>query len=240
VRYLFRMLRTLILAGALVAGAAHVAAAQQTDMEFWPELNVYVRLSPDVRTFTIVTPTREVDQGQFGDIADWQVGQFIEVGLRPLIHARAAQSRRDSSRLKYLRLRSGIEYQGLPGTKTEWRLVEELTPRLSLPGDVLLAWRNRGEARWIDGVFSWRYRTRVWFEREFRAGRSATLVPYASAEPFYDSRYDRFIRLRCQFGTAAPLSPRFVPEINYTYQTDDSGGEVLTTHALNIVAAFFF
>jgi hypothetical protein len=234
------MFRTLPLTVALLAVAAHVAAAQQTDREFWPELNVFVQLGRDTRTFTIITPTREVNEGQFGDVADWQVGQFIEVGLRPLIASRAAQSREDSSRLKYLRLRSGIEYQGLPGTKREMRVVEELTPRFFLPGDVLLAWRNRGEARWIDGDFSWRYRSRVWFERAFRSGRSATLVPYASAEPFYDSRYDRFVRLRCQFGTAVPFSPRFIPEVNYTWQIDDSGGELLTTHALNIVAAFFF
>ena len=124
--------------------------------------------------------------------------------------------------------------------KTEWRIVEELTPLQRLPGEVLLKWRNRGEARWIDGVFAWRYRSRFWFEREFPLGRSRALVPYASAEEFFDSRYDRFVRLRCQFGTAVALTPWFVPEVNYTYQTDDSGGSVLTTHALNIVAGFYF
>jgi len=235
-----RRLRAFLLAGALLTFTVGSAPAQQTNSELWPELNVFVRLSRDVRTFTLVTPTREVDQGRFGDVTDMQVGQFIEVGLRPLIPARAAQSRRDSSRIKYLRLRSGIEYQGLPGASNEWRIVEELTPRLFLPGEVVLLWRNRGEARWIDGVPSWRYRSRLWFEREFRTGRSATLVPYVSAEPFFDSRYDRFIRLRCQFGTTVPLSARFTPEVNYTYQTDESGGEVLTTHALNIVVAVFF
>lgn len=233
-------LRALLLAGAILAVTLRTASAQETTTEFWPELNVYVRLNPEARLYFIATPSREIENGQRGELVDWQIGPFIEFGLRPLIPARAAQSRRDGSRMKYLRLRSGIEYQGLPGVQTEWRIVEELTPLQRLPGEVLLKWRNRAELRWLDGVFAWRYRSRFWFEREFPAGGSVMLVPYASAEPFFDSRYDRFVRLRCQFGTAVALTPWFVPEVNYTYQTDDSGGPVLTTHALNIVAGFFF
>jgi hypothetical protein len=232
--------QALLAAGTFLAGARHVATAQQAATEFWPEINVYVKLARDVRTYTIVTPSSEIEDGRRGDIVDWQVGQFVEFGLRPLLPGRAALSRRDSSTLRYLRLRPGIEYQGLPGSKDEWRFVTELTPRHILPGAILLAWRNRGEARWIDGEFSWRFRSRAWFEREVRVGRSATLVPYVSAEPFYDSRYDRIVRVRCQFGAAIPVSPTFVPEVNFTWQPDDSGGEVLTTYALNIVAAFFF
>lgn len=225
---------------AAIGAPARAQDSSAVAAEFWPELNVFVKLGRDVRTYTIVTPSREFEDGKRGDLASWQVGQFIEIGLGPLVRSRAEAARRDESRLKYLRLRPGVEYVGLPGARTEWRIVTELTPRFFLPGEVLLAWRNRGEARWIDGDFSWRYRTRAWFEREFRVGRSAALVPYVSAEPFYDSRFDCVVQLRCQFGTAIPVSRRFVPEINYTWQSDDSGGDLQTTHALNLVAGFFF
>lgn len=236
--------RALVLTVMVLAAASSPLAAQDTahvSAQFWPELNVYVHLNGEARLFFIATPSHEVEDGRRTETYDWQIGPFIEFGLRPLIPSRAARSRAEGSKMQYLRFRSGIEYQGLPGAgNEEYRLVEELTPLTLLPGDVLLYWRNRLELRWIEGDFSWRFRPRLKVERLIHPGRSMTLVPYTSAELFWDSRRDTFNRIRCQFGVMAPASSWLEPEVNYTYQQDKSDGPNLITHALNVVVAFRF
>jgi hypothetical protein len=184
----------LLLVGlALVAGAAPAQAQDsvQVAYQFWPELDVFARLSPAPRLYFLVALVQEVEDGQFGDITDLQIGGFIEVGLMPFSRMRSARARHDTNnRMKYFRLRTGIEYLSPPGDpKMEWRYVTELRPRLPLPADILVELRDRLEFRWIDGDFSWRNRLRLWIERETHLGR-VTLVPYGSAEPFWDSRYD--------------------------------------------------
>jgi hypothetical protein len=224
-RLLMVRTRALVLTVMVLAAASSPLAAQDTahvSAQFWPELNVYVHLNGEARLFFIATPSHEVEDGRRTETYDWQIGPFIEFGLRPLIPSRAARSRAEGSKMQYLRFRSGIEYQGLPGAgNEEYRLVEELTPLTLLPGDVLLYWRNR-------------------LELLIHPGRSMTLVPYTSAELFWDSRRDTFNRIRCQFGVMAPASSWLEPEVNYTYQQDKSDGPNLITHALNVVVAFRF
>lgn len=99
--------------------------------------------------------------------------------------------------------------------------------------------RNRLELRWIDGDFSWRDRLRLWIEREFHIGR-VTLVPYGSAEPFWDSRYDAFTRVRYQLGTVVPITRWFALEVNYTRDRDDVDEIESITNALNVIVTLYF
>lgn len=86
----------------------------------------------------------------------------------------------------------------------------------------------------------WRYRVRLLIEREIRLGHTVTLMPYASVEPSFDSRYDAFTRARVRIGGVVPVSTRFAPEFNYTYEHDDAGGRERMTHALGVVMGFYF
>lgn len=228
---------------ALVAGAgpAHTQDSVQTATQFWPELDVFARLTGDARLYFLVAPVQGVEDGQRGDIADLQIGGFLEVGLMPFGPRRAARARYDGdNRMKYFRLRTGVEYLSPPGDpKTEWRSVTELRPRMPLPADILLELRDRLELRWIDGDFSWRNRVRLWAEREFHLG-PVTLVPYGSAEPYWDSRYDAWTRVRYQLGTVVPVARWLVPEVNYTRDDDDVEGVESITHALNVIVTLYF
>jgi hypothetical protein len=228
---------------ALLAGAGPARAQDSVRVayQFWPEIDVFVRLSSQARLYFIATPVQEVEDGILGRITDLQIGGFIEVGLMPFNRRRAARARHDGdNRMRYLRLRSGIEHVSPPGDpEGEWRWVTELRPRLPLPAEMLVELRDRLELRSIDGGFSWRNRLRLWLEREFHVGRGA-LVPYGSAESFWDSRFDAFTRVRYQLGTVVPINARVAPEVNYTQDRDDVEGMVSITHALNVIVTLFF
>jgi hypothetical protein len=219
---------------ALTQDSARVAT------QFWPEFDVFARLSPEARLYFLVAPVQGVENGHLGTITDLQLGGFFEIGLMPIGPRRAARTRYDGQRMKYLRLRGGVEWLSPPGDpKTEWRAVVELRPRVPLPAGILMELRDRAEFRWLDGDFSWRNRARLWVEREFHVG-PVTLVPYGSAEPYWDSRYDAFTRVRYQVGTVVPVTRWLAPEANYTRDDDDVEGVASITHALNVIVTLFF
>lgn len=218
------------------------AANSATVTQLWPEIDVYYRLNQDARLFFLVAPVREVNNGQRSEIDDTQFGAHIEVGLFPITHARQAKARYDHDRMKYLRFRTGVRYLHYDGDseKDEWRIIAELTPRAHLPMEMHLVFRNRLDLRWIDDVYSWRYRPRLWLEREFKVGDHMALVPFVSAELYWDSRSDTWNRTRYQLGTIVSVTKWFAPEVYWAHQLDDASDGETVTNALGIDAVFFF
>jgi hypothetical protein len=231
----------LVLALAILC-ASPPAARGDDDKQLWPELDVYYRLNPSARLFFLIAPVSEVTNGQRSDITDTQLGANVDIGLFPILRAHERPALYDNHRMTFLRFRTGVRYLTVDGddAKDEWRIVAELTPRAHLPQGLLLAFRNRFDLRWVDDVYSWRYRPRLWLEREFKVGKEMALVPYVSAELFRDSRSNTWNRTRYQVGTAVSVTPWFAPEIYWAHQLDDASDGDTVTDALGIVAAFFF
>jgi hypothetical protein len=50
--------------------------------------------------------------------------------------------------------------------------------------------RNRADLDWKSGSFTWRYRNKLTLDRTFSI-RSHHLIPYITAEPFYESQYSK-------------------------------------------------
>lgn len=223
-----------------LAFAPTPARAQEAETveQFWPEANAYVRLNESQRLWFLLAPVRERNEG----LSEIQVGAHWEIGLSPPLHPAQRGELYDTDRLRYLRFRAGFRYATSfeeSNDYEEWRGILELTPRARLPGDIVAAFRNRGDFRWINGDFSWRYRPRLWLEREFGISTKISLVPYGSAEIFYDSRYDAWTRTRYQFGVAVPVSKAFAPEVYVAHQRDEEP-TLKYTNALGLVLGFFF
>ena len=222
--------------------ASPPSANGDDDNQLWPELDVYYGLSPSARLFFLVAPVREVSDGQRSDITDTQFGANIDVGLYPILRGQEQPARYDNHRMTFLRMRAGVRYLNFDDNdaKDEWRVVAELTPRARLPRELHLAFRNRFDLRWVDDAYSWRYRPRLWLEREFKAREEMALVPYVSAEIFWDSRSDSWNRTQYQVGTAIALKPWLAPKVYWAHQLDDGSGGETITDALGIDVAFFF
>lgn len=88
---------------------------------------------------------------------------------------------------------------------------------------MLVSNRGRVDLRFIDGEYSWRFRSRLSVEKEFSIGR-VRMNPYVRGELYYDSRFDAWSRTEWVGGAAFPLNRRIEREGYFCYQ-HDTGGE---------------
>ena len=110
--------------------------------------------------------------------------------------------------------------------------------KLSLPEAIWLEGRARVDFRWIDGVYSTRYRLRLEATREFLV-KGHPVVPFLNAEAFYDTRYDGWSRFLYEAGTEVTVDKHFRFELKVSRMTD-----VLPDHsavnALGLVAKWYY
>jgi hypothetical protein len=97
--------------------------------------------------------------------------------------------------------------------------VLEAPPRYPLKGGVLVSNRGRVDARFIDGEYSWRFRSRLSVEKEFSIG-PVRMNPYVRGELFSDSRFGKWSRTEWIGGAAFPLNrPPQVPAASSSVHT---------------------
>jgi hypothetical protein len=170
-----------------------VAKAQETETrrEFWPEVDVFVPLTPKFRLGIIATVTRVEETKEDTEAS---IGAHIDFTPRKEITFRAGY-------------RYGFSLTDSDSYK-EHRIILEQTYRRTIPLTILLSDRNREELRFVNGNFSGRYRNRLTLEREFSL-RKLRLTPYASGEIFYDTRFDTWNRNRLTGGVQVPLKRGF-------------------------------
>lgn len=207
--------------------------SSDTPKELWPRVNVYVPLSEKSQLYFLFTvtkaeETRKNTEAQFGAHIDYTVN-------------------------KRLVLRAGYRYRfslDEADPFKEHRPILEQTYREQLPLKIRLSDRNRQDFRIVNGDFSFRYRNRLMFEREFLLpGRS--LTPYASVEVYHDSRFNVWNRNRLTAGVqiqlkrALPLLSRVTPrkqvilDVNYTKQ-NDSHSQPQHLHAIGVALGIHF
>lgn len=215
------------------------ARVQQTESELWPEADVFVKLSENLRLFFLASGTRIEEQGN----NDGSLGVHIDFFSSPLFKKRIelAAKRADVARNKFLQIRVGYLYSrsSKHSTKpfTEHTPTIEVTPRYYFPNHILITSRSRGDLRFLDGVFTPRFRQRLKLERSFELKRTA-LTPYGQAEAFYDWRYDVFHRFRYTAGMEWELNKHFVLESYYVRQRDNRSSTRFL-NAFGLTAQFY-
>ena len=221
-----------------VAGAA---IADEPATEFWPEVDIWWRLSPAWRLSLFVPISKNIEtdyrEGNVIPQVDYAWGKTRYEG-RLLDESRAQNMRAFLARGGYLGGRSlgdqGQEY-------TEYTTFGELHLRTPIRGGILLSSRLRADLRWLgddDPEFSNRWRYRLMAEKEVAVGRSSC-VPYVNFEAYYDSRYATVNRIRLIGGTSASWSPHWALEGNWTYQ-HDTRSSVTNLNALNLILHVYF
>jgi hypothetical protein len=213
--------------------------AQETTHQFWPEVDAFVRLSPAARLFFSVAPVWSDEKDSYTESS---MGAFVEAGILPIFRKKSIRKSYDSEKLKYLRTRIGYErvFTREKGgfDVSEQRLAADVTGRFFLPMDILVAVRNRFDFRWLDKEFSWRYRPRLWLERESQIGKFV-FVPYAMTEVFYDSRFQSWSRTRYQAGVSIPATKWLVPEVYFLYEINRHPSKDYLD-AIGLVATLYF
>jgi hypothetical protein len=226
--------RRIVLA-ALIAASSGIAAHAQTT-QVWPELSVFTRLNDRMRFYflaTTVKESKESTEGEFGPNFD-----FYHRPFRDRKHF--AGFRLDESKNRFLLLRVGYRYlESFSGDPDEHRVVLEATARYPLTGGVLVSNRGRVDARFIDGEYSWRFRSRLSVEKEFSVG-PVRMNPYVRAELFYDSRFAAWSRTEWIGGAAFPLNRRVELEGYFDYQHETGGDHNRQVYAIGTVLNLYF
>jgi hypothetical protein len=203
-----------ILAANLVLVTLLSAPALGQSKEFWPELDVYVKINEKVRLYFSAAGTRENGGSSEGDF-----GAHIDFHLKPLV-ALKQQNRPDhpdESKSKLLLLRTGFHYLPKRDGANESRIVVDAIPRVPLKAGVVGVARGRVELRFIGSDFSWRYRHRIGLERTFSI-RKYDITPYARAEFYYDRDLRKWSRTALTAGCVFPIRKRSEIEAYYEHQ----------------------
>jgi hypothetical protein len=233
----------MVCAGLLVwIATALGVTAQKTSYEFWPEADIWYKVTPGLRlsSFAAVTKYLESDTRDFNLTiqADHSFGNSKRFFFTRLTDQNRAQT------LKVWLARGG--YMGgwslydQAENYSEDMVFAELHRRILFKSQVLFSQRLRMDNRWLGQyhAYSYRFRYRAMVEREFLSGKTS-LVPFFSVEPFWDSRYDLFNRVRVIGGTTVSWKPRFAFEGNITYQ-HDSKSSAVNVWAFNAILHLYF
>jgi len=152
----------------------------------WASLEGHAQLRPNLRALVL----GESKSGTDYSYQQWIFGTGL--GLQLKRFARPHLVDLDPDRDHTIVVGTGYEYLKTDETakpSSENRLLAELTGRSRPPAEFLVTDRNRFEFRWVNGVYSTRYRNRLVVERATRVG-GLRFTPYLSAEFFYDWAHD--------------------------------------------------
>ena len=212
------MIRRFLWTLALTALPVRPCLALDVFDQLWPELNLFVKTSEQSRLFFLGAGTR-VRQGGY---TDGQLGAHLDMYFGPMFKHRA-EKQPDAARSRLLSVRVGYLFGKTPKDSpepfVEHAPIIEVSPRYYLSKSLLLTDRNRYDFRFVDGVYTPRYRNRFKLERTFQTGKRS-LTPYAHVEGFYDRRFDGFHRFRYTAGAEFQINRRFVLEGYYLRQQD--------------------
>lgn len=199
------MVKDRIRAAFLAVGLAMTCAVRaETNHEFWPELDLWFRLTDSMRILLVTAGTR----ADSGDRTNGEGAAYLDYHLSDSIS-----------------LRTGYDYERNIATSPtgqdsfEHRLVLDFNYRWPLGEAGQLLDRTRVDIRDMAGEISYRVRNRIHYEREFKMTH-VTLVPYAHIEAFYDSRFDTISRIRIESGTVIPFGKRFEGDFYVGWQRD--------------------
>ena len=201
---------------------ASPATAQETSNEVWPELDVFVKLGENSRLFLLGSGTRIKEQGN----SDGSLGVYLDLFTSPIFKSRLERTARraDIARNKFLQVRIGYAYSRSAKSSSsqfsEHTPTLEMSPRYYFPKQILITNRAKGDLRFLNGIFTPRFRDRIKLERTFGIGKHA-ITPYGHAEAFYDWRYNVWHRFRYTFGAEWELNRHVVLEGYYTRQRDN-------------------
>lgn len=216
--------------------------AQNSSFEFWPETDIWFRINPSWRLSAFI-PAANYNDSHHYDLnaylqADYAWGKTKHLHYGRLFNEnRAAHMKAWMARVGLMK---GWSLGENAGSYKEKTLLAEIHRRMPLGEKFLVSQRIRTELRWLgdDSDFSYRLRYRVMVEKEFSPGKFSW-VPYINVEPFWDSRYSSFNRVRIIGGTSVSWGPRLGLEGNLTYQYDKHY-DTDNMFAINMILHLYF
>lgn len=236
-----RNLQLVCLALFMNLSVSESCAAQNSSIEFWPETDIWYRLNPSWRLSSLIAITK-YNESKNRDLsiniqADYAWGHTKHPIYRRLVDGEREQSMKAwLARSGYMK---GWSLGENSGNYSEDMFFAEIHRRIPLKGEILLSHRFRTDLRWLgdNSDFSYRFRYRLMLEKEYKSGKYS-IVPFINVEPYWDSRYVTFNRVRAIAGATVVRESRLALESNITYQYD-SHYDTENLYALNVILHLF-
>jgi hypothetical protein len=207
-----------VFCGCLLLVCLACLPARAQDPQFLPEVDAHLTLNSNVRAYL-----QAKDDRDGGDPAQFQIGPSIQLYLKPLLKLKnVATFDLDDAKSRAFVLEAGYRYIIAPGDPSENRMVVAGTANFPLLYRFRLSDRNRADLDWKAGAFTWRYRNRLTLERTFAIG-GYHLIPYAAAEPFYESQYGKWSSTDLYAGCLFPVGKHFEFNTYYEHENDTGG-----------------
>ena len=191
------------------------AQTSSTSNEFWPQVNTSIELLPKFRVELEAAKQSGEDlartQKKFGVIASYRMKRLIKGVLLDID---------DEKNYAFI---FGAGYEHLftddnGSEKSENRIVLQGVPHYSIrKTGLLIQDRNRFEFRWVNNVYSTRYRNRLHIERPFQIDKFK-FSPYASGELFFDGQHHKWNENQYAFGVILPYKKLFSIDAYYLRQ----------------------
>jgi uncharacterized protein DUF2490 len=225
----------LLFAAPALRGApyAQSLSSSGTQYQYWPELDYYQKLGDHTRLYAIATytlgETQELSEAQYG----LHVDLFMTEGPPVARIFGAGNLVLDRSLPAMLRL--GYRYaqgtdDGAPYSQN--RLIAEFTARVHA-GGMIVSDRNGVDWRWTDGVWSTRFRNRVYVERPIEL-KAYEMTPYADAEIYYIISSGYWSGSRWELGLQLPIVPHVTAELYGATQYGWGASDVPPIEALGL------
>ena len=192
------------------------ARAQDSQYEFLPEIDTYLKLTPNFRVYV-----QAKDDRDGGDPTQFAIGPSIQFYLKPLLKLKNVTAfDLDDSKSRALVLETGYRYIIVPGSSPYDRLIVAVTGNFPLGAGFLLSDRNRADLDWKTKGFTWRYRNKLQIERTFSVD-SYHFIPYVAAEPYYVDQYHKWSTTALFAGALLPVGKhvKFDPYFEYENNT---------------------
>jgi Protein of unknown function (DUF2490) len=213
----------------LTLGCSPGNAESSQQAQFLPEVDAYLKLNPDIRVSFQAKNTRDG-----GDPTQAEIGPSVEFYLKPLVRLKEITVfDLDDAKARPLVLTAGYRYLSAPGKPGTNRIPIAVTSHLPLTAKLLLTDRNRADLDWSNGNFTWRYRNMLSLERTVTI-RSYHLIPYASAEIYYESQYNKVSTTELYAGSRLPLGKHLQLTPYYEHQNNTGKHPNQQVHGLGL------
>ena len=164
------------------SGAEAQSEPDSTDNKIWPEADVHVQLPSHVRLLTF----GGLEQGIGYPYQQWYAAAGVGYQLKPILKIHLENI--DPDKEHWLVFGGGYEFLRTAQSgkiSDENRVDSDGIIHFRLTARNLVIDRNRGEFRWVSGVYSTTYRNLLQVEHDFLL-HDFRFTPYGSAEVFYD------------------------------------------------------
>jgi Protein of unknown function (DUF2490) len=215
--------------------ASCAAAGQTTITAFLPEVDSYLRFSPNVRLFLQAKGYTED-----GDLNHAQIGPSLQFNFLPLEKLKKITAF-DLDDIKCMPVVLTIGYRYLPSTVQPDinRLQPMVQFHVPFHGRALVTDRNRADLDWSTAGFHWTYRNRITAERRLTI-RSYHPGPYIAAEFAYQSQYSKWSNTRLFGGCLLPLSKHVQVDSYYEHVNNTGPHPNHQVNAVGLMISLYF